>query len=179
MANITPRQYIARKTISYRAKYLKLFGRGSFYERPEHKIPGADHAIQVGAWLVSRPYGVDGETCRELLQWTDTHQLAFDIEAPSSWHPATVVVRVWNPEWAREFNRGADGYGDAFAEAVTHIAYHRMFSRSYHLRKPDRGYFKYREVGIYALAAEESEYGENIKSYLEPVEPYYFDRNTI
>ena len=60
---------------------------------------------------------------RQLVEFCDQYDLAFEIQGMSSWHPMTVTVLVWREDWWAEFWRAAQSHGDAFEASVNqHIA---------------------------------------------------------
>jgi hypothetical protein len=114
-------------------------------DRPEQAIPRADHAFQAGPDLVSRPYGMGSDSVGELVDWCKRYGLEFDIDSPSSWHPATLVVRVWNPEFKQEFWVKVRSYGDAFELSMHHLIYDRVYAEITRVRRV----FKDRDTGIF------------------------------
>ena len=154
----TVRQYIGRATVRYRARYSKMlvpetpYGR---FERPEYMMPRADHAFQLGPYLVSRPYRLWEYDIRDLSDWAEKHGLRLRIDAPSSWHPATLVVVANRPEFACEYREGAKQYGDAFESTLITTEYYEMFSAVHRVRHK----WREGETGMYVLEPSRSRHG--------------------
>jgi len=147
--NITVPQFMAYKTRSYKGRYLHLLGERNCYTGdPASAIPESDHSFTLGPYLVSRPYGAFKRNLRDLLDWADLHGLELWLDAPSSWHPSTLVIRAFREDWREEFKAAARAHGDAFEQVVSTYIYRQAYAdidRVYHgSRKP-------RESGIYIL----------------------------
>ena len=110
---MTIRKLLSLETRKYRARYWRMFGLER-YERPEHAIPGSDHSLAVGPFLVSRPYPISIEGLDELLSFCHKYDLEVQLGGLSGWHPLTVLIRVWKPEFLDEFRQRARSHGDSF-----------------------------------------------------------------
>jgi hypothetical protein len=180
MKNVTVRQYIARRTSSYRARYRRLLITTDNpwdrrYMEPEREIPRADHAFQFGPFLVSRPYHMEGDTLRDIVEWTAKHDLDFDIDAPSSWHPSTLLVTVYRRAWVQDFLDGARAHGDAFLSTLLDIQRRELYSTNTRVyTKPNN-----RETGVFILTGNAAKrgvtrqhYSSDIKHFLEAKQGY-------
>lgn len=192
---VTARQFIGRGTVRYRARYLTRFNeinpqheglyghRYRQYDRPEYLMPHADHAFQIGPYLVSRPYRMEGEYMREILDWVDQFKLQVTINAPSSWHPATLVITAYASEFVGQFWENADKHGDAFKATVVSIVYRechgdlrRVYEPSYYT------HWDRRETGVYIQNTRVSKHGvygsgiapdDDVERFLVPNSPYH------
>jgi hypothetical protein len=145
--SVTIGQFLGRATVKYRNRYLRLLKpEDPWADRPEYLIPHADHAFGCGPYLVSRPYGQGLEYMRDLVDWAEKHGLDLNIDAPSSWHPATLLVEAYRPEWREEFWQQAEAHGDAFKASLQFKVYHKMHAEM-------RRVYAWgdRESGIYIL----------------------------
>jgi hypothetical protein len=70
------------------------------------------------------------------------------VSAPSSWHPRTLVVRVWDANMATEFAREVDARGRGFRDEVNMDIYYQMFSDVIRVKRA--AWHPY-EVGVYIL----------------------------
>lgn len=172
---VTVRQYIGRATNKYRHRYRKMVGCGR-WEYPEYSIPRADHAFQLGPYLVSRPYRMGGDAVCDLVEWAEKCGLDFEIDAPSSWHPATLLIMVYEPRSVREFFEGAERYGDAFESSLLQRLYYESHSEVTGVRSR----WAAREMGIYVLNARKSSQGgyardgrsDQVEDFLAPQKAY-------
>lgn len=165
MKNPTVRQFLGWKTNKYRSRYRKVLD-VEMYGYPEYKIPRADHAFCQGPYMISRPYGMFGEDIEELVEWASKHSLEFYFTGPSSWHPATLLLLVYRPEFVREFNDAAAPYGDAFTTSLLEIMYRDSHSE---INRVYRGRY---ETGIFILNSRKSKDGVGFIEGPEGVESY-------
>ncbi len=154
MATMTVKRLLGQQTVRYRAKYLRMFRKGRskddfdyWVDRPEHLIPGHDHCLQIGPYLVSRPYGMYLEKLEELVVWAKEHGLEVQVDAPSSWHPATILVQVYRQEFSTQFWERVKEYGDAFEASMNMLVYYRQRSQITRVRKKWNNH----ETGVYVL----------------------------
>jgi|TARA_Y100000310_G_C20527020_1_gene736569 hypothetical protein len=154
-------------------------------EYPEYAIPRADHAYQAGPFLFSRPYGpYSKDDTRELLDWADTHGFECQIDAPSSWHPSTLLITVFDREAVDEFYVEAEKRGDAFVSSLHYALYtdsHSDIDRVYH-----DGWNRNGETGIFILNTLTSKHGvgglvadtpnPDLNKYIRPQKHYSLTR---
>jgi hypothetical protein len=165
MKNVTVRQFIGRATMRYRARYRKTLGLEP-YERPEYAIPHNDHAFEIGPYLISRPYRQDKDYIRDMIDWCDKYDFDCDIDAPSSWYPATLLVTIVQPEWRKAFWADARSKGDAFSLGIADIIRNET-----HCNLDDvyRGSSRYPEqTGVYVLDSLRCRHGVNFNASKTP-----------
>lgn len=174
---MTVARFIANQSRRHEGNYRKLMGLQQ-WDRPMLQIPGSDHSLMIGPYMVSRPYPISTKGLRELLAFVDQHGLKITINGSSSWHPDTVTVKVYKREYVEEFHAAAEQYGDAFYSSVLVAIYYRIHGSMWRVKRPSFSRSSV-ETGVFILATDtggRKSHRATIENQLSPIAPYIIER---
>ena len=174
------KRFLDNETQKYRRRYLTIVKKagppkGFNYvgDNPAYFMPRADHAFVCGPYLVSRPYGLWGEDAKALAAWAENHSFEILIDAPSSWHPATLLVEAYREEFKAEFWEATKQRGDEFNVSMARLVYRRMHATITRVVRYTNEY----DTGFYVLGTTvgglEKESADNPQDYLKPTNRRY------